>query len=380
MENVLTKFDNYKRTWSVKAELPVEFILKYSSDVFNLNNHDLLSFGESNRRVVVIDETVYKLYGEQLETYFKTFQVELELFVVDATEENKDWHETDEILKFFEFSGVLRREAIIVIGGGVLLDLVGFCCSIYRRGIPYIKVPTTLLAIVDASVGVKVAVNHFERRNRIGAYYPPVATLLDKKFIATQDERNIVNGIAEIFKLALIKDKELFELLETSAEQLITEKFQFGAVPVRVINLAITGMIDELAPNLWERKLDRCVDFGHSFSPIIEMQNIATLQHGEAVVLDCLLSSCIANVRGYVDGDTLKRIFKTANDLKLPVFHKDFCNFDFLKKSLSDTMKHRNGNQYLPVPVGIGNYNILNDVTDDEIKKATIVFKGMNNV
>ena len=380
MENVLTKFDNYKRTWSVKAELPVEFILKYSSDVFNLNNHDLLSFGESNRRVVVIDETVYKLYGEQLETYFKTFQVELELFVVDATEENKDWHETDEILKFFEFSGVLRREAIIVIGGGVLLDLVGFCCSIYRRGIPYVKVPTTLLAIVDASVGVKVAVNHFERRNRIGAYYPPVATLLDKKFIATQDERNIVNGIAEIFKLALIKDKELFELLETSAEQLITEKFQFGAVPVRVINLAITGMIDELVPNLWEKKLDRCVDFGHSFSPIIEMQNIATLQHGEAVVLDCLLSSCIANVRGYVDGDTLKRIFKTANDLKLPSFHKDFCNFDLLKKSLSDTMKHRNGNQYLPVPVGIGNYNILNDVTDDEIKKATIVFKGMNNV
>ena len=380
MENVLTKFDNYKRTWSVKAELPVEFILKYSSDVFNLNNHDLLSFGESNRRVVVIDETVYKLYGEQLETYFKTFQVELELFVVDATEENKDWKHTDEILKFFEVSGVLRREAIIVIGGGVLLDLVGFCCSIYRRGIPYVKVPTTLLAIVDASVGVKVAANHFGRRNRIGAYYPPVATLLDKKFISTQDERNIVNGIAEIFKLAVIKDKELFELLETSSEQLITEKFQFGAVPVRVINLAITGMIDELVPNLWERKLDRCVDFGHSFSPIIEMQNIATLQHGEAVVLDCLLSSCIANVRGYVDGDTLKRIFKTANDLKLPTFHKDFCNFDLLKKSLSDTMKHRNGNQYLPVPVGIGNYIILNDVTDDEIKKATIVFKGMNDV
>ena len=377
MENVLTKFDNYKRTWSVKAELPVEFTLKYSSDVFNLNNHDLLSFGESNRRVVVIDETVYKLYGEQLEGYFKTFQVELELFVVDATEENKDWYHTDQILKFFENSGVLRREAIIVIGGGVLLDLVGFCCSIYRRGIPYVKVPTTLLAIVDASVGVKVAANHFGRRNRIGAYYPPIATLLDKKFIATQDERNIVNGIAEIFKLALIKDKELFELLETSAEQLITEKFQFGAVPVRVINSAITGMIGELAPNLWEKKLDRCVDFGHSFSPIIEMQNMDTLQHGEAVVLDCLLSSCLANIRGYTDMETIQRIFKTAHSLKLPVFHKDFCNFDLLKKSLSDTMKHRNGNQYLPVPVGIGNYMILNDVTDEDIKRASDLFEGM---
>ena len=375
MENVLTKFDNYKRTWSVKAELPVEFILKYSSDVFDINNHDLLSFNESNRKVVVIDKTVNKLYGHQLKRYFEVFKIELKLFVIDAIEENKDWHHTDQILKFFEDVGVLRREPVIVIGGGVLLDLVGFCCSIYRRGIPYVKVPTTLLAIVDASVGVKVAANHFGRRNRIGAYYQPIATLLDKKFIATQDERNIVNGIAEIFKLAVIKDKELFELLEASAEQLITEKFQFGAVTVRVINYAITGMIEELAPNLWERKLDRCVDFGHSFSPIIEMQNMATLQHGEAVVLDCLLSSCLANVRGYIDTETLERIFKTAHSLKLPVFHKDFCKFDLLKKSLFDTMKHRNGNQYLPVPVGIGNYKILNDVTDDEIKKASDIFE-----
>lgn len=375
MENVLTKFDNYKRTWSVKAELPIEFTLKYSSDVFNVNNHDLLSFGESNRRLVVIDETVYKLYGEQLENYFKTFKVELKLFVIDATEENKDWQHTDQILKFFEEVGVLRREAIIVIGGGVLLDLVGFCCSIYRRGIPYVKVPTTLLAIVDASVGVKVAANHFGRRNRIGAYYPPIATLLDKKFIATQDERNIVNGIAEIFKLAVIKDKELFELLEASAEQLITEKFQFGAVPVRVINSAITGMIEELAPNLWERKLDRCVDFGHSFSPIIEMQNVATLQHGEAVVLDCLLSSCLSHVRGYIDAETLKRIFRTAKSLKLPVWHPDFANISLLIKSLTDTMKHRNGNQYLPVPVGVGNYKILNDVEYEEINLAAEIFE-----
>ena len=379
MENVLTKFDNYKRTWSVKAELPIEFTLKYSSDVFNPNNHDLLSFNESNRKVVVIDKTVYDLYGQQMHKYFTTFKMDFKMFIIDATEENKDWQHTNEILEFFETVGVLRREPIIVIGGGVLLDLVGFCCSIYRRGIPYVKVPTTLLAIVDASVGVKVAANHFERRNRIGAYYPPIATLLDKKFIATQDERNIVNGIAEIFKLAVIKDKELFELLETSAEQLITEKFQFGAVPVRVINSAITGMIEELAPNLWEKKLDRCVDFGHSFSPIIEMQNVATLQHGEAVVLDCLFSSCIAKVRGYIDKDTLQRIFNTAKRLKLPVFHKDFTDYYLLSKSLSDTMKHRNGNQYLPVPIDIGNYKIVNDVMDVEIKLAIELFKKYGN-
>ena len=375
MENVLVNFDNYKRTWTVKAELPVEFTLKYSSDIFNINNHDLLSFGESNRKLVVIDKAVNEIYGQRLVDYFKTMKVELKLFVLDATESNKTWEYTDKVLQFFEDAGALRREPIIVIGGGVLLDLVGFCCSIYRRGIPYVKVPTTLLAIVDASVGVKVAANHFERRNRIGAYYPPIATLLDKKFIATQDGRNIINGIAEIFKLAVIKDIELFELLEESYEQLISERFQLGAVPVRVINLAITGMIEELSPNLWERKLDRCVDFGHSFSPIIEMKNIVTLQHGEAVALDCLFSSCLAYVRGFLDMPTLVRIFKTARNLKLPVFHKDFCDFNLLKRALSDTMKHRNGNQYLPVPLGIGNYKILNDVTDDEIRAASDLFE-----
>jgi len=375
MENVLVNFDNFKRTWSVKAELPISFTVKYSSDIFNTTNQDLLSYSDSQRRLVVIDKTVYEIYKTELHNYFDRHKVQLELFVLDATEENKDWKHTDEVLKFFERVGVLRREPIVAIGGGVLLDLVGFCCSIYRRGIPYIKIPTTLLAIVDASVGVKVAANHLERRNRIGAYYPPIATFLDKKFIKTQNDRDIVNGIAEIFKLAVIKSEELFVLLEENYEQLINEKFQFGAVPVRVINLAITGMIEELAPNLWEKKLDRCVDFGHSFGPLIEMQNLPNLYHGEAVVLDCLYSSCIAEVRGYITMDQLRRIFKCAKNLKLPTWHEDFSKVRLLESALEDTKKHRNGNQYLPVPMGIGQYTMLNNVTIDEMRLAADLFE-----
>ena len=375
MENVLVNFDNFKRTWSVKAELPISFTVKYSSDIFNTTNQDLLSYGDSQRRLVVIDKTVYEIYKTELHNYFDKHKVQLELFVLDAIEENKDWKHTDEVLKFFERVGVLRREPIVAIGGGVLLDLVGFCCSIYRRGIPYIKIPTTLLAIVDASVGVKVAANHLERRNRIGAYYPPIATFLDKKFIKTQNDRDIVNGIAEIFKLAVIKSEELFVLLEENYEQLINEKFQFGAVPVRVINLAITGMIEELAPNLWEKKLDRCVDFGHSFGPLIEMQNLPNLYHGEAVVLDCLYSSCIAEVRGYITMDQLRRIFKCAKNLKLPTWHEDFSKVRLLESALEDTKKHRNGNQYLPVPMGIGQYTMLNNVTVDELRLASDLFE-----
>lgn len=374
-ENILVNFDNYKRTWSVKTELPISFTLTYSSGVFSVNNHDLHLFNQSDRKIVVIDKNVYDLYSTEMHNYFNKFKIKLVCLIIDATEGNKNWEETNKILNFFEESNVLRREPVIAIGGGVLLDIVGFAASIYRRGIPYIKVPTTLLSIVDASIGSKVGINHFNRRNRLGAYYPPIATLIDKKFIKTQSEREIINGLSEIFKLALIKSKELFDLMDESAEQLVEEKFQFGAVPVRVINLAITGMMEELSSNLWEKKLDRCVDFGHSFSPIIEMKNVPNMHHGEAVALDCLFSSCLSFVRGFIDKGMLIKIFDVAKRLKLKTYHEDFTNYDLLFSALSDTIKHRNGNQYLPIPVDIGNYIILNDVTEEDIRKTIEVYK-----
>ena len=383
-------YDKFKRTWTVKTELPVEFKLTYSADIFNPLNHDLVSYSTNNRVMIVIDQNVHKFYAVQLMEYFNSHTVKYSMLVIDTNEESKNWEDADHILQFFEDEGVLRREPIIAIGGGVLLDIVGFACSIYRRGIPYIKVPTTLLAIVDASVGSKVAVNHFERRNRLGAYYPPVATLIDKKFIKTQSEREIINGIAEIFKLAIIKSPELFALLEENAELLIEEKFQHGAVPVRVINLAITDMIAELGPNLWERKLDRCVDFGHTFSPVIEMKNLTQefdpdnppyftkdtmLLHGEAVALDCLYSSCIACLRGYIGQSVLNRIFNLAKRLKLKTYHEDFTKIELLQQSLADATKHRNGNQFAPLPIYVGNYKIVNDITESEMKYAIELFR-----
>ena len=374
-EDFMMDYDKFKRTWSVKTELPVEFKLTYSADIFNPENKDIVNLSTSNRRIIVIDAEGYDLYKDKLEEYFHVNKLTLNILCVDCKEENKTWKNLDRILEFFEQNGVLRREEVLSIGGGVLLDIVGFACSVYRRGIPYIKIPTTLLAIVDASVGSKVAVNHLGRRNRIGAYYPPVATYIDKKFIKTQSEREIVNGIAEIFKLAVIKSPELFHLLEENAEMLIDEKFQYGAVPVRVINIAITDMIAELGPNLWEKRLDRCVDFGHTFSPVIEMANIPELLHGEAVALDCLYSSCISFIRGYIDTETLKRIFDVAKRLKLKTFHPDFTNQKMLLESLRDATKHRNGNQFAPLPISIGNYKIVNDVTEEEMKWAADVFE-----
>jgi len=179
-------------------------------------------------------------------------------------------------------------------------------------------------------------------------------------------------------------------LLEENAELLIEEKFQHGAVPVRVINLAITDMIAELGPNLWERKLDRCVDFGHTFSPVIEMENVKDsfdpdnppyftkdnmLLHGEAVALDCLYSSCIACLRGYIGQSVLNRIFNLAKRLKLKTYHEDFTKIELLQQSLADATKHRNGNQFAPLPIYVGNYKIVDDITEKEMEYAIALFR-----
>ena len=105
------------------------------------------------------------------------------------------------------------------------------------------------------------------------------------------------------------------------------------------------------------------------------MKNIKNLLHGEAVALDCLFSSCIAYNRKYIDKKKLERIFKTAKDLGLPTFNKDFCNKKLLIKAIDDSIKHRNNNQYLPLPIDVGNYTIINDLSEKEITEAIKTFK-----
>merc|ERR1740127_214011 len=196
------------------------------------------------------------------------------------------------------------------------MDIVGFAASIYRRRTPYIRVPTTLMGYVDASVGAKTGVNFAGKKNKLGAYIPPALTLLDRSFLATLDERQLSNGAAEIAKMALVKDPELFGLLADFGPELIAHKFQdlpdadgrAATAPSRVLYLSIQTMLEELAPNLWEDSLNRLVDFGHVFSMELEMSALGTeyeLMHGEAVatdmaymtVLSCVLGNITPSVR-----------------------------------------------------------------------------------
>merc|ERR1719487_2982053 len=179
------------------------------------------------RRLVVVDETVYGHYGAKVKDYFEARGVEYEIMTLPMTEENKSMEMTLAVCKKMkDFKIDRRHEPVIAIGGGVCLDVVGLAASMFRRRTPYIRVPTTCLAYVDASVGAKNGCNFSGSKNRLGTYVPPVAALLDSSFFRTQDTREVVNGVSEMAKMAIMKSPELFHLLEKHSHRLIERRFE----------------------------------------------------------------------------------------------------------------------------------------------------------
>ncbi|MEU6428877.1 sedoheptulose 7-phosphate cyclase [Microbispora sp. NPDC046973] len=370
--------------WKVQATKDVTYEIRVRDDVLDVNNTDLLDIGDTTgqvRRFVVVDANVAQIYGDRITKYFRHHGVEHELYVCPADETVKHFETVFDIVAAIDAFGIdRRREPIIAIGGGVLTDMVGLAANLYRRGTPVVRVPTTLIGLVDAGVGVKTGVNFNGHKNRLGTYFESTLTLLDRTFLATLDRRHIANGLAEILKIGLIKDARLFELLRVHGPRLLEEKFQgvdrsVSRAGEETLQRAIHGMLEELQPNLWETKLERVVDYGHTFSPTIEMHALPKLLHGEAVCVDMALTTVLARRRGLVGDDECRRILAVMRSLDLPTWDAHL-EPGLLVKALEDTVRHRDGRQRLPLPVGIGDAVFVNDVTAAELAAALEELRG----
>lgn len=360
--------------WSVQAQLPVHYSVIESSDLFNPENTTLLFDGEtsssqSRRRVVVVDDYVERLHGARIRNYFQAHEFECRILSLTVTEDNKSMDTVFQVLETLnEFEVTRRSEPVIAIGGGVLMDIVGLAANLFRRGIPYIRIPTTLLGVVDAAIGAKTAVNFQGYKNRIGTFYPPLAAILDVTMLQSLSDRQISNGIAEILKIALVKDAELFDLLEKYGVSMLSEKCQSSeAIPI--IRRSVQGMLEDLESNLWETKLERLVDFGHTFCPTIELKAVPKVLHGEAVAIDMAICVMISYQRGFLSYTDLQRVYTFMNAVNLPLMHP-ICTPALLYEALASTTCHRNGLQRAPMPVSIGTAQFFNDLTYEEIKTA----------
>ncbi|MXP49062.1 sedoheptulose 7-phosphate cyclase [Pantoea sp. Eser] len=211
-------------TWNMHATREVEYQVSIVRDILNLKNPSLAracakhvdkNSKASIKRLVVIDKKVDEIYGEKFKAYFLHWNFDIRWKVISGDEINKNVESTILVAEAMAEAGLLRRgEVVIGIGGGVLLDVVGFASSLYRRGIPYLRIPTTLMGQIDAGIGIKTGINHGDHKHRLGTYFAPTSALIDPSFLKSLNQRHISDGVAEIIKMALIKDKHLFELLE----------------------------------------------------------------------------------------------------------------------------------------------------------------------
>lgn len=357
--------------WLVKYQHTIEYDIVNTPDLFDPQNRALLSAGriDDARRFVVVDSNVEKHHSAKIRDYFAYHGVDAKIVTFCGGERNKTTEMYLSLLRDMDDFPIHRRdEPMIAIGGGVLTDVVGFVASSYRRGLPYIKVPTTLMGYVDASIGIKTGINFNGNKNRLGAFYPPQKVLLDRAFLKTLPRRHILNGMCEIIKLAVIKDACLFEMLEKYGAQSVTTHFQEAQGSI-ILDRAITGMLEELQPNLFEEDLCRRVDFGHTFSYGLETRYEDDLLHGEAVLLDILVSTLIAQGRALLSEEETRRIFHLAEVLGV-VLDTSILDPDLLWQSLEERTYHRNGLQRVPMPRSIGDCVFLNDICIEEIKYA----------
>jgi 3-dehydroquinate synthetase len=367
------------RTWTVRATQEVTYRVHETADVFGLRNDALASAARLHpqaKRLVVVDLKVDELYGDAIRAYFRDRGVEARVLSIAAEEPQKTSESLFTIIRAADSLGISRRsDPIVAVGGGVLTDVVGLAAHLYRRGTPFVRVPTTLVGLIDAAVGAKTAINFNAHKNRLGSYYPADDTLLDKQFLRTLPVRHIRNGLSEIIKIAIVKDAELFGVLERGIEELV-DGCLISLDGDAIIARAVSAMLEELERNLWEHELCRIVDFGHTISPRLEMNGDPTLLHGEAVAVDMAWSSVLAFRRGLLTERDLHRIIRLLIRAGLPLNHP-FCAPDSLWAALEETTKHRNGCQHLPLPTGIGQAVFVEDATRDELARAEETLKTL---
>ena len=236
------------------------------------------------RVFVIADRTVARLYGEAA---LKALQAEgfvPELLTVPPGERSKSWGVVAHLARELLLRGATRQTLLLALGGGVVGDLTGFLASIFMRGVPCVQVPTTLLAMVDAAIGGKTAINLPEGKNLLGTFYQPRAVVMDPEFLDTLPPKERRNGLAEVVKAAFIRDPGLLGRLEQSRGRIFADREELTEVIYRAADIKARVV----AADVGEAGERRILNFGHTLGHALEQASNFRLPHGRAVALGML--------------------------------------------------------------------------------------------
>ena len=343
---------------------------------------DLLDAIGSRKSLLVTTPTVARLYGGDIASRLLAAGADVNMVVLECREQFKSMVEVEKLCRQCFRAGLDRTSILIGLGGGVCTDLVTMAASLTRRGLSYIRIPTTLIGLIDAGIGIKGAVNLPDKKSALGCFYPPEHVLLDPEFLRTLPAELISDGLAEAIKVAMVLDLDLFEFIEQHSRQLL----EFAAVMetrrlTALVWRSAVRLLEELQPNLFEdQTYRRLLDFGHTFSPRIESESGFRISHGMAVSIDIAVSTGIAFELGIVSTAERDRVLDLLVNVGLPIY-SPLLTTEVAGIALSEMEEHRGGHLNLVVPNGIGGATFVSDghrLTAQIINRALDFLKREN--
>jgi len=273
--------------------------------IFPLLAEELKKNFPAHNYVIISDCPVMKLYGGELFSLLRKNRLGAHLFDFPAGEENKNRKIWEQLITRMLRAGIGRDSLVIALGGGVVSDLAGFVSAVYMRGIPWVAVPTTLLGMVDASIGGKVGIDLAYGKNLVGAFWQASAVYMDLEVLRTLPRLQFKNGLAEVVKAGLIKDKELFALLERNWKRVLRLSLsELEEIIWRAVRVKVRVVEKDEREESGERKI---LNYGHTIGHGLEALSGYKLLHGIAVSLGMRVEARISNLLGYFPEAELKR-------------------------------------------------------------------------
>ena len=326
--NVNTNIGSYNIYIGNKILNKIEFFLKKN----NITSSKFLIIIDSNVPKKLIKQIILSLKKKKKIIYF-----------FNSNEKNKNQKTINKLLEILLNNNFHRNDCLISVGGGITSDLSGFAASIYKRGIKYINIPTTLLNMVDASLGGKQGYNTKYGKNLIGSFYQPHLVISDTSFLKYLPKREIICGYAEILKHSLIMGKKFFNYLDKNAENILKLKKPFLEKAIFQSCLIKKKIIEKDED---EKDIRQILNFGHTFAHAFEATNNYSkkLNHGEAVLLGMICAINFAKKNSGIKKNDYKKIIDHYKKLNLPFKIKNFFSRQNIKKILSFMQKDKKNN------------------------------------
>jgi 3-dehydroquinate synthetase/predicted NBD/HSP70 family sugar kinase len=316
-------------------------------------------YGE-HRPLLVTTPSVHRLHAEAFAAGLRARGLRVAQVVVPCSEQGKDLESAVSLCRTALLEKLGRVDVLVGMGGGVCTDLTTVAASLYRRGIQHVRIPTTLIGQIDASIGIKGGVNFAGKKSSLGCFYAPSLVLIDPSLLETLPARQLSSGTAEMLKVGIAGNRDLFEIVERLGASFIETGYR-GPEAREAIWRSANLLLDDLEPNLYEdRTYERLSDLGHTISPLLEARSGFALLHGEAVAIDMAFSACVATRLGRLDPATRDRILGALREVGLPL-DSPHLDADLCRKSLADAVRHRGGCLNLVIPVGLGRCDFVRD-------------------